>query len=359
MPSTISQKRRRRAIVRIILVGAILGFVYSSFSDGYQVLYPHINTIIIGILVGGLISYLEFYVFTKRGRRLKFLYLVGIRTALYIAFITVIVFLVLLVSRMIRQDMGFKEVLVSEEFQYYIFQQDFNVAIVYTVVFAFIINFSILMSRKIGKDVMWGMITGKYYKPKEIERVFMFLSVRHSDQIANKVLGLDFHRFIKDFFHDITEPILEHRGSIYEYVDDLVVVSWTPREGVPNANCIRTFYEAKKRIWENREHYYHTYGFVPKLAAGYHIGNVIQGELGEIKSPVVYFGDVMNTTSRIQGQCELLEQELILSAHLKNRLGLPPIYEPASCGEIKLKGKKEPMELYVIKEKPLTDLYAL
>lgn len=342
--------------MRIVLVGAVLGFIYSSFSDGYQVLYPHVNTIIIGVLVGALISYLEFYIFPKRGRRLKFLYLVGLRTLLYIAFITIIVFLVLLISRMIRQDMGFKEVLLSDEFQYYLFQEDFNVAIVYTVVFAFIINFSLLMSRKIGKDVMWGMVTGEYYKPKEIERIFMFLSVRYSGQIANKVQGLDFHRFIKDFFYDITEPILEHKGTIYEYVDDLVVVSWAPGEGISNANCIRTFYEAKKRIRENREHYYLTYGFEPKLVAGCHIGKVIQGELGEIKSPVVYFGDVMNTTSRIKDQCERIDQELILSGQLKDRIGLPPIYGSASCGEIKLKGKKTPMELYLIKEKHLTEL---
>lgn len=356
MALTVYQKKRIRAITSIILVGAGLGLIYSSLSDGFGNLYPHVNTVIIGVLVGTLISYLEFYIFPKRSRKLKFISIVLIRSALYVVFITPIVFFVLLISRMIRLDMSFKEVLSSNEFQYYLFNEDFKVAVVYTIAFAFIINFSILMSRKIGRGVMWDIITGRHYKPSEIERIFMFLSVRYSDQIVKKIGRLNFHKFLTDFFHDITGPILEHRGTIYEYVEDLIVVSWKPQYGVLDANCIRTFFEAKKRIKENSEHYYTTYGFVPKIFAGYHIGKVVLGELGEIKSPVVYFGDVMNTTARIKGQCELLGNDLIISARLKYRLNIPKIYKSSSCGHINLKGKKESMELFVIQEEALSNI---
>lgn len=343
----------------IVLTGALLGLIYSAFSDGFGVLYPHVNTFIIGILVGALISYLEFYVFPIKGRRLKFMSLVLIRTVLYIGSISSIVFFVLLFSRMIRLDMGFSEVLVSEDFKRYIFKEDFKVAIAYTVAFAFIINFSILMIRKMGKDIMWGIVTGKYYQPSEVERILMFLSVRYSDQIVKKIGRLHFHKFLEDFFYDITNPILEHRGSIFEYVDDLVVVSWKPIEGIQNANCIRTFYNSKKKIKENSEHYYTTYGFVPKLIAGYHIGKVVCGELGEIKGTIVFFGDVMNTTSRIKEKCEVLEKDLLISAELNERLTLPKIYYAYSCGEMSLKGKQNDLELYYIKEESTVNLEAI
>lgn len=340
-------------------MGALLGLTYSSFSDGFGVLYPHVNTIIIGVLVGALICYLEFIIFPKKGRRLNFIALLFIRTVLYISAISAIVFFVLLISRVIRLDMGFTDVLASEDFKHYIFKEDFKVAVFYTVALAFIINFSILMIRKMGKDVMWGIVTGKYYQPSEVERIFMFLSVRYSDQIVKKIGRLNFHKFLKDFFYDITEPILEHKGTIYEYVDDLVVVSWQPLNGIANANCIRTFYNSKKKIRENSEYYYTTYGFVPKLIAGLHIGKVVRGELGEIKGTIVFFGDVMNTTSRIKEKCEVLERDLLISADLSNRLTLPKIYYSGSFGEIGLKGKQKDLELFYINEESTINLEAI
>lgn len=260
---------------------------------------------------------------------------------------------------MIRLNMDFSEVLFSEDFKRYLFKEDFKVAIAYTLALAFIINFSILMIRKMGKDVMWGIMTGKYYQPSEVERIFMFLSVSYSDQIVKKIGRLHFHKFLEDFFYDITRPILEHRGTIYEYVEDLVVVSWKPTEGLQNANCIRTFYNSKRRIKENREHYFTTYGFVPKLIAGYHIGEVVRGELGEIKGAIVFFGDVMNTTSRIKEKCEVLEKDLLISADLNNRLKLPNIFYSGSCGEIDLKGKQNALELYYINEESIVNLEAI
>jgi len=337
MSVTIRQKKRIREIGSIILLGAIFGLIYSSLSDGFSVLYPHVNSFIIGVLGGALISFLEFYVFVKRGRKLKFMTIVLLRTSLYVVFVSLIVFFVLVISRMNRFHMGFNEVLASDEFRHYIIEEDFNIVIVYSIVFAFIINFTMLMNRKMGRGVILGFITGKHYYPIEIERIFMFLSIRYSDQIVKKIGRLNFHKFLKDFFFDITDPILKHKGIIYEYVEDEVVVSWRPKEGVIDANCIRTFYEAKKRIKENREHYYNKYGFVPQFVAGYHIGNVVQGELGEVKSTFAFFGDVMNTTARIKEQCEILDNELTVSAHVKYRLELPKIYKFSSCGEINLK----------------------
>lgn len=348
---------RGKDIATIVVSGALLGLIYSSFSDGFGVLYPHINTVIIGILVGGLLSYLEFYFFPERSRKFKFISLVLLRSGIYILLITLIVFAVLMVSRMIRLKMGFSEVLSSDDFQFYLIHKDFKVAVVYTVAFAFIINFSLLMSRKIGRTTMWDIISGKHYKPTSVETIFMFLSIRHSDQIIHKIGRLKYHQFLADFFHDITQPILAYQGAIYEYVEDTIVVSWKPIKGCKNSNCIRTYFQCKKRIREKREYYYTEYGFVPEFVAGYHVGRVVRGELGEIKSPLIYFGDVMNTTSRIKDHSLALGNDLELSAHLRYRLDIPEIFYIESCGNINLKGKRNGMELFKISEIPVTVNY--
>jgi adenylate cyclase len=354
MEPTNYHTHRAKDIATIVVSGALLGLIYSSFSDGFGVLYPHINTVIIGILVGGLLSYLEFYFFPEKSRNFKFISLVLLRSGIYILLITIIVFSVLMVSRMIRLKMGFSEVLASADFQYYLIHKDFKVAVVYTVAFAFIINFSLLMSRKIGRATMWDIISGKHYKPTSVETIFMFLSIRHSDRIIHKIGRLKYHQFLADFFHDITQPILAYHGAIYEYVEDNIVVSWKPKNGCKNSNCIRTYFQCKKRIREKREYYYTEYSFVPEFVAGYHVGSVVRGELGEIKSPLVYFGDVMNTTSRIKDHSLALGNDLELSAHLRYRLDIPDIFHIESCGNINLKGKRNGMELFIISEIPVT-----
>lgn len=341
-----------------MLISALLGLIYSSIIDGFGVLYPHINTALIGILGGGLISYLEFYFFSTYGKRLKFISIVAIRMLVYVIFFSLIIFSVLLISRVIRLEMSFQEVMNSEEFQHYLLEEDFSVGLIYAIVFVFIINFNMLISRKMGKGVLLGIITGKNYQPHEIELIFMFLNIRYSDQIVEKIGRLKFHEFLRDFFYDITEPILDHKGVIHEYVEDQLVVSWEPEEGLDNANCVRTFYDAQKKIKDKSEYYFTNYGFVPQFIAGFHIGDVIKGELGDVKSTISFFGDVMNTTSRIQGQCKVLDKEIVLSVYLEDRLELPRIYNAVPCGQINLKGKREPMELFSIQEKSLADLIA-
>jgi adenylate cyclase len=164
---------------------------------------------------------------------------------------------------------------------------------------------------------------------------------------------MTYHKFLNDFIFDITAPILAHRGIIYQYVDDEIVVSWDVKQGFKNAHCIRTFFEAKSIIHENRESYYNKYRLVPQLHASFHCGHVIIGEIGDVKSEIAFYGDTMNTTSRILAQCIVLNKEILISTHLMYRLDLPPIFENEACGNIQLKGKEKPLELYTVKQAKL------
>jgi len=350
MALTIRQSRRLRTSGLLISAGIVLALIYTLLSDGLSELFPYINAVIIGFLLALLISYVEQYVFTGSFRRLKFLTSMFIRTVVYLSLIPLIIFLVLVLARMARDDRNFYEVWASEEFQYYLFEQDFLVGIVYALAIAFTVNFILQMSRKMGQGVLWSFITGRYYKPVQKEFIFMFLRIKHSDQIAKKIGRLKFHKFLNDFIFDITETILVHQGQIHQYVEDEIVVFWNVKNGLNNANCIRTFFDAKKCLHEQREKYYLKYEVVPQIQAAYHCGQVVQGEIGAVKSEISFYGDVMNTSSRILDHCTELDKELLLSAHLMYRMELPAIYESVVCGKIELKGKSKPLELFSIEE---------
>ncbi|CAN5253722.1 hypothetical protein BH23BAC1_BH23BAC1_16370 [soil metagenome] len=353
---SVHQSRKLEAAGRIILSGIIMAVFYAFLSDGFTSFFPYINGIICALLLGALVSFLELELFSGKARRWKFIYLLILRTLLYSLFIPLIIFCILLITRTIKFNMGITEVLYSEEFQNYIFNKDFKIAIAYTLLLAFIISFTYQMSRKLGQGVLWDLISGKFHHPVEVERVFMFMNIRRSGKIIKKIGLLKFHKLLNDLAYDLSPSILAYKGKIYQYVEDELVISWNLDQGIKNSNCLRALFDAKEKIHARREKYFQLYGFIPQFRAAFHCGSVILGEVGDIKSETCYYGDVLNTTSRILGQCETLGKYVLVSSTLMKRLNLPVVFNSESCGIIPLKGKKEAIELFCIEEVQLPEL---
>jgi adenylate cyclase len=160
---------------------------------------------------------------------------------------------------------------------------------------------------------------------------------------SKKYFGL-----IKEIFSDITEPILNSHGEIYQYVGDEVVVSWPVEKGLADNNCLLCFFSIRQALEERKEYYVAAYNVLPSFKAGLHIGEATVGEIGVIKKDIVYSGDVLNTTSRIEGQCNSHDVNILLSSELLKRMQLNGAYRQIALGEIPLKGKNEKVLLYTI-----------
>ena len=334
----------------MVLLATFLGLLYVVFSDGFKEIYPFINGGIAGFIAGLVIATLELGFFSGGLRKRRFVYILILRTSLYFFFLTLLILNVLIVSRMIRLDQSYVKVLSDPAFQHYIFKEDFPIVVVYAIVFAFSVNFTRMMSRKLGQGMLLSYVTGTYRKPVTQERIVMFMKLQNSQEISEQLGSLNFYRFLNDFFYDITDSIIMHRGIIYEYVEDLIVVTWDINKGLTNSNCIRTFFHALEELELKKEAYFTKYKVIPKPYAAFHCGKLIRAEIGDVKSEIAFQGDVMNTTSRILKECEDLNATLLASAHLVLRLDLPVIYAANSKGKIKLRGKEEEVELYEIGE---------
>ena len=88
------------------------------------------------------------------------------------------------------------------------------------------------------------------------------------------------------------------------------------------------------------------FGMSPDFKAGMHIGEVSIGEIGALKKEIVYSGDVLNTTARIQSLCKKLGHDLVLSEDLKNELDNSGRYTFEYLDEITLQGKVAPTRLF-------------
>ena len=208
-------------------------------------------------------------------------------------------------------------------------------------------QFGLQMDRKFGHGVLWKIVTGKYHLPKEEYRVFMFADIKSSTTVAEAIGDVKYHLLLRDFFSDVTNAIINNQGSIYNYVGDQVIVSWTN----PGIHCIQCFFDMQKSIEAKKETYKQRYGLVPEFKAGIHAGNVIAGEIGIIKRDITYSGDVLNTTSRIQDKCNELDVQVLISDPLLANIQLHGLYTIQYMGTMKLKGKKKEIGLHAISAK--------
>ena len=180
----------------------------------------------------------------------------------------------------------------------------------------------------------------------EVDRVFMFLDITSSTAIAENLGHVKYFELLNDFFKDLAKPIEAHKGEIYQYVGDEVVVSWALDEGITDANCLHCFFDILDAIDDLSYKYLDKYDMVPTFKAGMHYGKVSTGTIGTIKKEIIYTGDVLNTTSRIEGLCNQHNVNLLLSKDLMNKIPNEEQFEFVEIGEISLRGKASFVTLF-------------
>ena len=182
--------------------------------------------------------------------------------------------------------------------------------------------FFIQLDRLLGPGVLLGYVTGRYHHPRREFRIFMFLDLKGSTKLADEMDAGRYSNFLHSYFTAMSEPILKTGAEIYKYVGDEIILTWKMRSGLEENSCIRLFFLIEDQIHAQRDHFLKAYGVVPEFKAGVHAGEVITAQMGELKSEIVYNGDVLNTASRIQAHCNQVGQKLLVSAKLMERLSI-------------------------------------
>jgi adenylate cyclase len=70
--------------------------------------------------------------------------------------------------------------------------------------------------------------------------------------------------------------------------------------------------------------------------------------MGSVKKAVVFLGDTVNTTVRIQEFCRHAGDRVLASADLIDRLELPPDLAKRSLGDLRLRGRQNEVALYAL-----------
>jgi len=200
---------------------------------------------------------------------------------------------------------------------------------------------------KYGPGGFSNMIRGRYNKPKIENRIFIFLDINDSTTIAEKLGHERYFELLKDFFADITEPVLINGGEIYQYVGDEIVLSWQTTTS-NKRHCLRFIKHALTALKAKESYYLKKYDFYPAFKTGIHAGDVTAGYIGIIKKDLVYSGDTLNTAARIRSKCHDLNQAFIYSGAFLENFRIPAAYHSIEIGEMQLRGRQEKEKLYAL-----------
>lgn len=316
------------------LAGVCIGLVRGLIAGPEYVAVAILKGSVLGALLAVLLGGLEQIALRPLWRRLSVLQAIMVRTALYAPLATLVYLAVSAAfSRWLPWSLQRQMILPS---------------LAIAVAGLFIGSSVLALVRLLGPRVVKNLVSGRYRRPFEEQRIFLFLDLVASTTVAEKIGHLRYHSFLRDFIEDIEEPVLRHGGDIYQYVGDEVVVTWSLADSRSNARCVTCHFAIADAIEQARSYYESAYGIAPSFRTGIHCGRVVAGEIGEQRKQIVFVGDVVNTASRAEAEAKAHGIALVVTGTLLDRIDLPPGIEARSLGTFRLKGKHEVMDLHEV-----------
>ncbi|WP_109097433.1 adenylate/guanylate cyclase domain-containing protein [Aquimarina sp. AU58] len=220
----------------------------------------------------------------------------------------------------------------------------------YSILTNSIIVITIQINTILGNGNLLKLVTGKFHKPREEFRVFMFLDLKSSTSIAEKLGHIKYSRFIQDCFFDLS-VIEKYEAEVYQYVGDEVVLTWKVKKNHSINYCLDAFFAFTNQLKIRSDYYHSTYGCIPFFKAGMDLGMVTVVEVGSLKREIAYHGDTLNIAARIQEQCKVFDKAILVSGAIYEHLHQAPNYKYEKVRETTLRGKENSTSIFSVSKK--------
>lgn len=346
-----NRARRDWSTIGVIVAFAILVSGLFSFLTSERTGQSLVQGMIDGAFVGLVLAvYSRFVASRSAFKRLRFVSTVLVHSIAYVS--------LFLAARAAGQLIGSFILsrgaipVVSAEKMGEFFGGNFAAALALLFVLSLSINFVLEVNTLLGQNVLMSFLTGRYHRPRVEHRIFMFLDLADSTRLA-ETLGNDrFLDLLRQVLERLTEPVLETRGEIYKYVGDEIILSWRAEATRPAADWARCFFLFQDALRARAEQYIDAFGELPRFRAAVHAGDVIAGEIGDIRREIAYIGDVLNTTARLEELAKNSGRELVASRDALENGALPAGIEAEPIGTHQLRGKETDVDVFSLRRIP-------
>lgn len=323
-----------------------------AFLVSYWVIV--VNCILMGIIYGIILTFVDIWIDRQRPGRLSAGRNILIKAIIY----PIILFIIIGFSRygLFNHLNNYFDGIYTDLIESHLAWRYLYLSLLlYSALMSVAISLINHMNSSFGPGVLIPLLLGKYKTPKERERFFMFLDLKSSTAHAEKLGHLEYSSLIQDCFSDLNQVLRKNYVEVYQYVGDEIVITWPARAGLKNLSCLSLFYDFRDELSGKKDYYVQSYGFIPEFKAGLHFGMITAVEVGQIKREIAYHGDTINTTARIQAECNKLDKTFLISDTI---FSLIPqnntTYNFGSMGNIALKGKDSTVELFYVESASLT-----
>jgi adenylate cyclase len=229
----------------------------------------------------------------------------------------------------------------------------------YALAVSGLLVFVIRMRDLIGGEVFINFLIGRYHKPVEEERIFLFLDVVGSTAFAEAHGDLRAQEYLGAVFATLAEPVRRNGGSVDDYIGDMAMITWPMRRGLKDARCVACVFDVLDRIEAESDAWTARFGAAPRLRAALHGGSVVTAEVGVDRHKIAYFGDAVNVTARIEALCRPLGVGILVSEDLLARLErLPEGVRARSLGAHALRGRGTPLSVATLERGAAADVTA-
>ncbi|WP_422862007.1 adenylate/guanylate cyclase domain-containing protein [Flagellimonas sp. W118] len=255
------------------------------------------------------------------------------------------IFLVLILFQVFKAFELVKDIVTIQDF--FTSLPEVWLGFIYALIVNFTINLFIHIDWILGKGNLLNLIKGRFYYPKEDKQIFMFLDLKGSTTLAEKLGNVRYSELIQDCFYDLA-VVAKFGAKVYQYVGDEAVLTWSLEDGLKHNNCVKAFYAFKDELKRKEDYYISKYNEMPVFKAGLNSGIITVTEVGEIKREIAYHGDTINTAARLQGECNKLGADFIISETLLHSLEKDSSINTKFEGEVVLRGRLGQINMFSI-----------
>jgi adenylate cyclase len=219
----------------------------------------------------------------------------------------------------------------------------FRSSIVFSVIMAITANVLFELGGLLGYATLRKLLTGRYVQPRREQRAFLLIDLKDSTGMAERLGPVRFHELLNDFFRDIADAALECDAEIYKYVGDEAILTWTGDEALGDGDCLACPFIARTRIEANRQRYLARFGAVPAFRAASHYGEIVTGEIGDVRREIAYVGDTLNVAARLLEAAKELGRDVLVSTDMLEHSALPPELKAEKLPTLAVRGRAAPL----------------
>lgn len=337
-------------IIELGLLGPLR--IYPGSENPYDPYFTFRATPLLGVIMGLTVGIVEEMVLPRILKFKPFFLRVGLKSALHIIILlTVFVISIFPVNAFLTGFPLFSAELTATVWSF-ISTFAFWSILIFASSFIFVVLFVSATIDNLGIQSIQNFFSGRYSKAHQEERIFMFLDMKSSTTIAEELGHERYYELLKRYYDDMTNAIIDFRGEVYQYVGDEIILSWPYDVGVEGLNCVDCFFAIEEALQAQAAGYRKDFGVFPQFKAGMHCGTTTTGEIGQVKKDILFTGDVLNTTSRIQSECNVLGVKFLISAELKQMLDAEGAarFDMIPRGVAELRGKSESVALFEVRK---------